>query len=110
MNEWYQRYLEHLRDYPLLDDTWFSQSLTLCREGDLDARNRIAGASLWVVLDVAREFEESSEMPLGDLVQEGNTAVLKAIDTFEGESCNAYQTHLEGLARKALKEGNRPPT
>ena len=65
------------------------------------ARSRFVQANLRLVIWVARRYR-SAGLPLGDLIQEGNLGLMRAVETFDNRRrCNLYLTYFaHGDTRK----------
>jgi RNA polymerase sigma factor (sigma-70 family) len=75
------------------------------------ARRTIIGANLRLVVSIARRFSATG-LPLGDLVQEGNLGLLRAVELFDGRKgfrCSTYATAWikQAIARGAADRGAR---
>jgi DNA-directed RNA polymerase sigma subunit (sigma70/sigma32) len=100
MEQWFSNYLDQLRTYAEFDDSWFPGSLERARNGDVQARERIVGSALRLVADVALEHERRVDAVLIDLVEEGNTVILLAFDSFIGSSSVDFGNHLTDLVTR----------
>ena len=69
---------------------------TLCRrmqEGDKDARNTLITSCLPLVIDLAKKFAlNNKHIDVVDFVQEGNVALIKAVDRFDPDKDNSITT------------------
>jgi len=80
---------------PLLDDLE-----RRCEERDA-ARNALARHNLKLVVTVAKEFRNLG-VPFGDLIQEANLGLLRAIELFEPERGLKFSTYAVWWIRQAL--------
>lgn len=74
-------YLKEIRKYPLLS---FEQEIELSRRiqsGDLAAQKELIESNLRLVVAIARKFS-SCEIPLLDIIQEGNLGLITAAQKF----------------------------
>lgn len=75
-------YLKEIRKYPLLT---FERELELSRriqEGDLSARKQLIESNLRLVVNVARKYA-TPDLPLLDIIQEGNLGLITAAQKYE---------------------------
>lgn len=69
--------------------------------GDEEARRRLIEANLRLVVKIARGFV-TPDMPLLDLIQEGNVGLIKAAEKFDGERCVRFSTYASWWIRQAI--------
>ena len=77
-----QEYLKEIRKYPLLS---FEEELSLSKkiqEGDLSARKQLIESNLRLVVTVGRKYA-APDMPLLDIIQEGNMGLITAAQKYE---------------------------
>ncbi|HOU38460.1 MAG TPA: RNA polymerase sigma factor RpoD/SigA [Treponemataceae bacterium] len=77
-----QEYLKEIRKYPLLS---FEEELSLSKkiqEGDLSARKQLIVSNLRLVVTVGRKYA-APDMPLLDIIQEGNMGLITAAQKYE---------------------------
>jgi DNA-directed RNA polymerase sigma subunit (sigma70/sigma32) len=75
-------YAEHLLESDTLPDGMSVEELKrLVIEGD-DAKDRFIRANLRLVVSIARRYVRSG-MPMLDLIQEGNTGLVRAVEKFD---------------------------
>lgn len=75
-------YLKEIRQYPLLN---FEGELALSKQiqsGDLSARKKLIESNLRLVVTVGRRYA-SADMPLLDIIQEGNVGLITAAQKYE---------------------------
>jgi len=53
--------------------------------GDKRAENKLIESNLRFVLSVAKEYQFTSNLPIEDLISEGNIGLIKAVDKFDPE-------------------------
>src|SRR5262245_43117208 len=83
--EMYESALRSVAD--VCDDPWFTEQMALSRAGDEQARRRISGSCLQLVLDIAKRWWRD-ESPLGllEFVEEGNVILMKTIKAYKGHT------------------------
>ena len=75
-------YLKEIRKYPLLS---FDQEIELSKRiqnGDLSARKKLIESNLRLVVTVARKYS-APDLPLLDIIQEGNLGLITAAQKYE---------------------------
>jgi len=70
-------------------------------KGDEEARRRLIEANLRLVVKIARGFV-TPDMPLLDLIQEGNVGLIKAAEKFDGERNVRFSTYASWWIRQAI--------
>jgi RNA polymerase primary sigma factor len=65
-------------------------------------RDELARHNLRLVIAMARKYERPG-MPLGDLIQEGNVGLLRAIDKFDPELGYRFSTYATWWVRQSLQ-------
>lgn len=77
-----KEYLREIRKYPLLS---FEEELALSKkiqEGDLAARKKLIESNLRLVVTIGRKYA-APDMPLLDIIQEGNMGLITAAQKYE---------------------------
>ncbi len=69
--------------------------------GDEEARRRLIEANLRLVVKIARGFV-TPDMPLLDLIQEGNVGLIKAAEKFDGERNVRFSTYASWWIKQAI--------
>lgn len=93
----YEMYLEEMEQIRPLDPEEETAILAEAARGDIQARNRLVEGSLKKVLSMAEAYD-GSKLPLSDLVQEANTALMLAAVEYDGAE------EWEGLLARSVKE------
>ncbi|MFR1131975.1 MAG: RNA polymerase subunit sigma-70, partial [Enterocloster bolteae] len=76
-HDFFDMYLEEMRGITPLDRDEMVSVLEGTARGDAAARSRLVEGCLGQVLEIVREYGDS-ELPISDLVQEANTALMLA--------------------------------
>ena len=93
-------YMEQIRKIPLLT---FEEEQELCRcikAGDEAARRRLVEANLRLVVKIARGYHNPN-IPLMDLIQEGNMGLMRAAEKFD----HLKQVHFSTYASWWIRQG-----
>ena len=97
-------YLDQIGQYPLLtreDEIGLSQAI---EAGDEWAKRRMIECNLRLVVSIARRFSATG-LPLGDLVQEGNLGLLRAVEKFDWRKGFKFSTYATWWIRQAIARG-----
>lgn len=96
-----RQYLKEVGHLPRLTA---EQEVTLARrvaKGDLDARRRLIEANLRLVVSIAKRYQNQG-MHLLDLIQEGNVALMRAVQKFDPERGFRFGTYATWWIRSAV--------
>ena len=94
-------YFDEIRATPLLS---FEEELELSRrimEGDEEARQKLIKANLRLVVKIARSFS-SSDIPLMDLIQEGNLGLIRAAQKYDFKKNVRFSTYASWWIKQAI--------
>ena len=94
----FEMYLEEIGDIAPMTLEEESVLLEKTARGDRDARSRLVEGSLKKVLDLVAEYQ-GSELPMSDIVQEANTALMLAAVEYDASE------EWESLLERRVKEG-----
>ena len=94
-------YLREIGKIPLLTH---EEEMVLSRkavEGDRRAKDKMAEANMRVVVSIAKRYSGRG-LDLLDLIQEGNTGLLRAVDKFDPEKGYKFSTYATWWIRQAI--------
>lgn len=74
----------------------------LARIGDKFAKNKLVQANLKLVITVARKSIHTSNLPLIDLIQEGNIGLMIAVDKFNPDLGYKFSTYATWWVKQAM--------
>ena len=100
----YQMYIEELEMIPACTQEEELELLQKISHGDQEAKKRLLEGSLGMVVEQAKAYKNQG-LPMGDLIQEANIALIMAVDCFAAEQGEAEQFRADALAQiqEALK-------
>jgi RNA polymerase primary sigma factor len=98
-----QRYLSEISKYPLLSPEEEKKLAKKAAQGDLEARERLIKSNLRLVVSVAKKYlGRSRGLTFLDLIQEGNTGLIKAVDRFDWRKGFKFSTFATWWIRQAI--------
>jgi RNA polymerase primary sigma factor len=66
------------------------------------ARQRFIAANLRLVVSIAKRYTSVAGLPLGDLIQEGNLGLMRAVDKFDAGKGFKFSTYATWWIRQAI--------
>jgi RNA polymerase sigma factor (sigma-70 family) len=98
-----KEYLKEIDNAPLL--TWDDEkklAYAVLEENDPCAREQLVRSNLRLVVNIAKRFSGRG-MTLGDLIEEGNLGLLRAVDTFDPEHGVRFSTYSAWWIKQSIK-------
>jgi len=98
-----KEYLKEIDDSPLL--TWEDEkelAIAVLEENDPYARERLVRSNLRLVVNIAKKFSGRG-LTLGDLIEEGNLGLLRAVDTFDPDHGVRFSTYSAWWIKQSIK-------
>lgn len=94
-------YLREIGKIPLLSIEEESELAKRAMEGDRKAKDKMAEANMRLVVSIAKRYSGRG-LELLDLIQEGNTGLLRAVDKFDPEKGFKFSTYATWWIRQAI--------
>lgn len=94
-------YLREIGRIPLLNATEEVDLAKLMEAGDITAKKRLAEANLRLVVSIAKKYIGRG-LSLLDLIQEGNTGLLRAVEKFNYRKGFKFSTYATWWIRQAI--------
>ena len=85
-------YFNSIKDIKVLDSEEEKELIIKAQQGDIKARNKIVNANLKFVVKSVKKYS-SANVPILDLIEEGNMGLMEAIKHFDVESGNKFTTY-----------------
>ena len=99
-------YLESLQAYPQLEHNELVELFQVYEKGGVfgdKARKKLAESNLRLVVYIAKK-QKGHNIPLEDLIQEGNLGLLKAIDKFDWQKGFRFSTYATWWIKQAISQ------
>jgi RNA polymerase sigma factor (sigma-70 family) len=96
-------YLREIDDAPLLN--WEDEkklAKAVMDTNDPQARDRLVRSNLRLVVNIAKRFSGRG-LTLGDLIEEGNLGLMRAVDTFDTDHGVRFSTYSAWWIKQAIK-------
>lgn len=94
-------YLKEIGQVPLLSPEEEQELAQRVAEGDQTAKNKLTEANLRLVVSIAKKYSGRG-LHILDLIQEGNTGLIRAVDKFDYTKGNKFSTYATWWIRQAI--------
>ena len=94
-------YLKEIGQIKLLSADEEVELAKLVSEGDQEAKNKLTEANLRLVVSIAKKYSGRG-LHILDLIQEGNTGLIRAVDKFDWTKGNKFSTYATWWIRQAI--------
>jgi RNA polymerase sigma factor (sigma-70 family) len=98
-----KEYLKEIDESPLLNaEQERSLGKLVAEDNDLQAREQLVRSNLRLVVNIAKKFGRRG-MSLGDLIEEGNLGLIKAVDYFDHTRGVRFSTYAAWWIKQSIK-------
>jgi RNA polymerase primary sigma factor len=94
-------YLKEIGQVPLLTAEEEVELAKRIAEGDTKAKDKLTEANLRLVVSIAKKYSGRG-LHILDLIQEGNTGLIRAVDKFDYTKGNKFSTYATWWIRQAI--------
>ncbi len=94
-------YLERIKDIPLLTEEEEREAIVKAKKGNLEMRRKLINANLKLVVNIAKHYAYF-DLPLMDLIAEGNIGLMRAIDKFNLRKGYRFSTYAAWWIKQAI--------
>ena len=94
-------YLKEIGQIKLLSPEEEVELAKRVSEGDQEAKNKLTEANLRLVVSIAKKYSGRG-LHILDLIQEGNTGLIRAVDKFDYTKGNKFSTYATWWIRQAI--------
>ncbi len=99
-----KEYLEEIDESPLLsaeEERHFAR--LVIEQNDPLAREHLVRSNLRLVVNIAKKYARRGQMTLGDLIEEGNLGLIKAVDYFDPDRGTRFSTYAAWWIKQGIK-------
>jgi len=94
-------YLDKIKDIPLLSKEEEREAIIKAKNGNLEMRRKLINANLKLVVNIAKHYTHF-DVPLMDLIAEGNIGLMRAIDKFNLKKGIRFSTYAAWWIRQSI--------
>lgn len=95
-------YLREISVYPSLNAKEERELAKRAKEGDMDAKRQLIQSNLKLVITIARKAIHTSNLPLTDLIQEGNLGLMIAAEKFNYKLGYKFATYASWWIKQSM--------
>lgn len=95
-------YIKEISQYPALSAKEEKAVAKLAKEGDLEAKQRLIQSNLRLVITIAKKAIHTSNLPLTDLIQEGNLGLMIAAEKFNYKLGYKFATYASWWIKQSM--------
>jgi RNA polymerase primary sigma factor len=99
-----KEYLQEIDEAPLLSaEEECRLARLVIEENDPMAREQLVRSNLRLVVSIAKKYANRGVLTLGDLIEEGNLGLIKAVDYFDPERGTRFSTYAAWWIKQGIK-------
>jgi RNA polymerase sigma factor (sigma-70 family) len=99
-----KEYLQEIDEAPLLSaEEEHRLARLVIEENDPLAREQLVRSNLRLVVSIAKKYANRGVMTLGDLIEEGNLGLIRAVDYFDPERGTRFSTYAAWWIKQCIK-------
>ncbi len=95
-------YMREISDYRHLSAEEEKELAKLAQEGDIEAKQKLIKANLKLVVTIAKKAIHMSNLPVIDLIQEGNLGLMAAVEKFNYKLGYKFATYASWWIKQAM--------
>ncbi|MBT6069403.1 sigma-70 family RNA polymerase sigma factor [Candidatus Peregrinibacteria bacterium] len=99
-------YADEVGQQPRLDRSSVSDTIRTILEGggaeQDEAKSRLFHAHLWLAIQIAVKYSARYNIPMADLIQEGNMGLMAAIDNLDYRRGAAFSTYARSVIERTM--------
>lgn len=95
-------YLKEISQYPALSTKEERAIAKRAKEGDVNAKQKLIQSNLKLVITIAKKAIHTSDLPLIDLIQEGNLGLMIAADKFNYKLGYKFATYASWWIKQSM--------
>ena len=95
-------YIKEISQYPVLGSKEEREIAKLAKDGDLEAKQKLIQSNLKLVVTIAKKAIHSSNLPMIDLIQEGNLGLMVAADKFNYKLGYKFATYASWWIKQSM--------
>ena len=95
-------YIKEISNYPVLTNKEEREIAKRAKAGDLEAKQKLIQSNLKLVVTIAKKAIHSSNLPMIDLIQEGNVGLMVAADKFNYKLGYKFATYASWWIKQSM--------
>lgn len=95
-------YIKEISQYPALSAKEEKELAKRAKSGDLEAKQKLIQSNLKLVITIAKKAIHASNLPMTDLIQEGNLGLMVAADKFNYKLGYKFATYASWWIKQSM--------